>query len=431
MKKLNILIVAHEFSPSQGSECAVGWNLVNNLCKYHNITVLFAETNQFNTSEYEGDIYQHTLFHGEINGLTLIPVPQPIITKLYVKINTLIKSDNSAIGFAPLYYAGYKHWQKEVFNIVSRLIKSEKFDLVHQLTSISFREPGYLWKLGIPYVWGPCSGLVRMPSSFYRSLKISEISFELIRRLVNFIQSKFSLRIRKAIQKASMIYSVTIDDYNYFTSKAKCDVKIMLDVGGYGNSFNKSSIKSNNKALKILWVGRLVYTKALDILLNSLSLEPKLKNKVELSIIGDGPLRKQYEKLANKLNLNNIIWLGDVAHENVFEFMQNSDVLIHTSIKEATSAVILESLTYGLPVICHDAFGMATAINEKCGIKIPLSSPQTSINGFSDAIQKLVNNRSLLSALSNGAKIRSQELSWENMAKRISCDYVDIANTLN
>lgn len=53
MKKLNVLIVAHEFSPSQGSECAVGWNIINNLYKFHNVTVIYAKTNQFKTSNYK------------------------------------------------------------------------------------------------------------------------------------------------------------------------------------------------------------------------------------------------------------------------------------------------------------------------------------------------------------------------------------------
>ena len=35
------------------------------------------------------------------------------------------------------------------------LIRSDGFDLIHQLNMIGYREPGYLWALDLPYVWGP------------------------------------------------------------------------------------------------------------------------------------------------------------------------------------------------------------------------------------------------------------------------------------
>ena len=436
MKRLNVLIIAHEFSPSQGSECAVGWNIITNLCTYHNLTVIYAKTNQFNTFNYENSISNYIADNGTFSGLNCISVPQLKKTNFFVNINNLIKSRNSAIGFAPLYYLGYKEWQKEAYKIALNLNKETKFDLIHQLTSISFREPGYLWKLDIPFTWGPCSGMVRMPSSFYESLTFKEMSFEVIRRLSNYLQSNFSSRIKKATKKASLIYTVTDDDYRYFKLKATCQVKRMLDVGSYTiSSITARTFLEDCEKLKIIWVGRLVYTKALDLLLKSLSVNRSLNSQVELTIIGDGPLRLKYEKLSTQLGLTNIVWMGDISHEEVFRVMNDADILVHTSIKEATSAVILEALSFGLPVICHDAFGMSYAINDNCGLKIPFESPQRSISGFYNAIKELANDRKLLIKLSEGAIMRSKELSWDAMAETIANDYIKIyndnANTTN
>lgn len=436
MKRLNILIVAHELSPKQGSECAVGWNIVTNLSKYHNLTVIYAKTNQFQTSDYESSVKEYFTNKEEFLGLKLVPVPQPKTTIFFVKINSLIKSETSAIGFAPLYYTGYKAWQKKAFQTASILLKESKFDIVHQLTSISFREPGYLWQLNVPFVWGPCSGLVKIPTSFYGILTLKEIGFELLRKTANFFQSNFSYRINRAINKASIIYPVTIDDLIYFKSRTKFDVRQMLDVGTYLRLNNNISIKNNdNSPLKLLWIGRLVYTKALDLLLYALNLDTRLNEKIELTIIGDGPLFNRYQDLSVKLNLVNITWLGNISHNQVFSQLQNSDVLVQTSIKEATSAVILEALTFGLPVICHDAFGMSYAINETCGIKIPLITPNKSIEGFSKAILKLTSQPEELARLKKGAINRAKELSWNSMAMTIANDYLTIhknhENTIN
>ncbi len=430
MKQLNVLIIAHEFSPTQGSECAVGWKIVTNLAKHHNLTVLYAKTNQFNTSQYEESVCQYLSKGFFSKELTLIPIEQPKATRVFVKINSLISSKNSAIGFAPLYYAGYKAWHKEAFKAAKIVIKEKNIDIVHQLTSISFREPGYLWKFDIPFVWGPCSGMVKIPLSFFVSLTFKEISFELIRRFSNYVQSNFSFRVKKATKKAALIYAVTDDDFRYFKLRANCQLKRMLDVGSYNmKPVRTRNILQDNEKLKIIWVGRLVYTKALDLLFKSLSLNNKSLNSfIELTIIGDGPLRLKYENLSKELGLKNIVWKGDISHEEVFRAMGKSDILVHTSIKEATSSVVLEALSFGLPVLSHDAFGMSYAIDESSGLKIPFESPEISAIGFHNAIKELANNRKLLSKLREGAIRRSKELSWNSMAKTIADDYIKIYN---
>jgi glycosyltransferase involved in cell wall biosynthesis len=96
---------------------------------------------------------------------------------------------------------------------------------------------------------------------------------------------------------------------------------------------------------------------------------------------------------------------------------------VHTSLREATSNVIPEALSTGLPVICHDINGMSIAINDKCGLKVPLSSPKESIDGFCEAIYTLAKNNELLNRLQKGAYQRAKEISWDSMAETIANDY--------
>jgi glycosyltransferase involved in cell wall biosynthesis len=82
----------------------------------------------------------------------------------------------------------------------------------------------------------------------------------------------------------------------------------------------------------------------------------------------------------------------------------------------------------GLPVICHDAFGMSSALNDKCGINVPVISPAESVKGFHNAMEKLVVNRSFLKELKTGAFKRAGEISWDVMAETMANDYIAIAN---
>jgi glycosyltransferase involved in cell wall biosynthesis len=103
--------------------------------------------------------------------------------------------------------------------------------------------------------------------------------------------------------------------------------------------------------------------------------------------------------------------------------MARGHVLIHSSVKEGTPHVVLESMAQGMPVICHDACGMGVAVDENSGIKVPLHDPATSVAGFRNAILRLCNEPDLLSKLSQGALARATQLTWDNKVKQVADTY--------
>lgn len=425
-RRLKILITAHEISPVVGSECSSGWNIITRLGSFHDITVLYAETNQFGTNNYKEQIERYILKNGNIPGVEFIPVKQPAITILITRINKKLSDKRTSVGISLLYFLGVKFWEKSLYRFVMDLIKEKEFDIIHHFNHISFREPGYLWKIDKPFIWGPASGLSRVPVSFLYSMPKREILYNLLRNFLNRFQVIINRRISKAINNSSLIYFVTSDDGAFFLKKGR-RVENLLDMGAYEVTPRNERIPEI-KPIKVLWIGRFSFLKALDILLKSIESSVLLKNNLELHIIGDGPQKDYYQKLASDLELHNVKWHGQIPKGMVFKIMKESDLLVHTSIKEAASAVILESISAGLPVICHDAFGMSFAINESCGIKIPFYSPSESIVGFRNALEKICNNPELINQLSIGAIERAKELSWDSVAEKIASDYSSIAN---
>jgi glycosyltransferase involved in cell wall biosynthesis len=107
--------------------------------------------------------------------------------------------------------------------------------------------------------------------------------------------------------------------------------------------------------------------------------------------------------------------------------VSQADVLAFTSVQEGTPHAVLEALSLGVPVICHDACGMGVAVNHTCGLKLPMTSPVASVNGFADALVQLISDPELLGRLSAGALRRSRDLSWEAKVKRISDVYREVA----
>lgn len=425
--KLDILIIAHELSPIKGSECSVGWNIVTRLAKYHNITVLFASGSQGNNPTYINAVNSYIATNGAIDGLTFINIDQPRLTTWIADINKYFKK-LTPIGLPVLYYLGYKYWQKAAFHKAKVLHKNKNFDVVHQLTQIAFREPGYWWKLGIPFFWGPTGGIGTntLPKEFQKLLSKKFRLLEYIRTIANFYQFNVSARVIKANKNAAVIYAYSIEDAYLLKKRASGEIKLMLDTGSINHANSFFSTKTNSSILNGIWCGGLIERKAATILLKALAISKLTKEDIKFKIIGSGPQEKALQKEAKILGLNNIEWIKNVDHEMVFKLMSDADFFVHTSLREATSTVIPEAISSGLPVICHDAFGMAIAINETCGIKIPLKSPEDSILGFHHAIELLIKNRNLLEKLKLGARKRSVEISWDVMSQTIANDYSTI-----
>jgi glycosyltransferase involved in cell wall biosynthesis len=426
--RLRVLIIAHELSPIKGSECAVGWNIVTRLSKYHDVTVLYASSSQDrHNNGYVNAINKYLLTSTPIIGLTLINIDQPAVTKLIASANKMF-TKLGPTGLPVLYYLGYKYWQKSAFSKAKKLHKIENFDVVHQLTQISFREPGYSCKLGIPFFWGPTGGASTLPKGIYKALPWQFKILENVRSFSNIYKFNFVPRFIKANRNASIIYAFSKEDANRLKKRAKGQVKIMLDVGTHSHSKNSISDTGDSSVLRGIWCGRLTDYKAPSILLNALALSQLTREKIKFKIIGSGSLERSLIKMAEDLNLNNIEWIKEVNHREIFELMKHADLFVHTSLREATSSVIPEALSMALPVICHDAYGMSIAVDETCGIKIPFISPEESIKGFHEAIERLILNRSLLEELKKGANKRSLEISWDIMAETMASDYTAIVN---
>jgi len=163
--RLSVLVSAHEVSPVLGSECSSGWNILTRLGNHHNLTVLYAETNQFKTNDYKYEVEKALEENSDIK-TEFLSIPQPKITRLISKLNRFISGSETSVGIPPLYFLGVYFWERSVLKTAKRLHKLNNYDLVHHFNHLSYREPGFLYKLDLPVIWGPMSGTFNLPYSF-------------------------------------------------------------------------------------------------------------------------------------------------------------------------------------------------------------------------------------------------------------------------
>ena len=389
-KQMNVLISAYAVSPNHGSEPGVGWNWVIELSKYCNVHVI---------TEAE--------FKKEIE-VALQNLPQKDNIQFYFNdIGEKARKMCWNQGDWRFYYY-YNKWQKKTFQIAIEIINNNSIDVIHQLNMIGYREPGYLWKIKeIPLVWGPVGGLGGIPYSYLSLFKGKECVMRVLKSFINEIQI-YQPKIQKAIKNADLILAANSVAKNSLQRFRKDDVILCSEAGTTLINNVNTHCLSENEELIITWIGRNIASKALILALESLL---KLKHlNLTLHVIGVDFKDVDFGK---KNELTNVIFHPWMAHQDVQQLLNSSNIFLFTSLFEATGTVVLEAIDKGVPVICHDICGQGDVINETCGIKIPAINPKLSIIGFSEAITKLYNNRVLLKSLSDGAIKRASEITWE------------------
>jgi glycosyltransferase involved in cell wall biosynthesis len=384
------------------------------LAKFHDVTVLYGDVKAGHQSRKAVESW---LFNnGTISGLNLVYVPPTPKVVSWERLHRI-----PGLWFA--YYRAYNLWQREAFKVATLLHRQQAFDLSHMLTLVSYREPSYLWQLDIPFFWGPIGGAENVPIAFWPSLALTENGRPVTRDIFNRVQVKLAFRARYAARKARLVWGASQEDLTLINSKWGARGAHLIETGTTPHHVVNPP-RTDGRSLRMIWSGLHVARKALPLLLAALH---ELGNDPDwtLTILGYGPCTRKWQKLAETLNLSStrIRWLGQLPHEQAVQAMLEADVLVHTSVKEGSTTVLMEALALGRPVICHDIGGMSYVIDSTCGIKVPLIKPKKSIAGFHHAIKLLIDEMGLLAKLSKGASTRAADFTWDQMARKISNAY--------
>ncbi len=100
----------------------------------------------------------------------------------------------------------------------------------------------------------------------------------------------------------------------------------------------------------IVSVGRLIYPKKQDILIEALK---SLDEKFELILIGDGYAKEDFKKFAQDLGLKKRVhFIGKV--KNPFKYVSKSDIFVLSSRSEGFPNVLVEAMICKIPVISTD-----------------------------------------------------------------------------
>jgi colanic acid/amylovoran biosynthesis glycosyltransferase len=119
---------------------------------------------------------------------------------------------------------------------------------------------------------------------------------------------------------------------------------------------------------RLLYVGRLVPRKGLDVLLRALPRVTAQAADVELEVVGDGPVRAEYQRLAERVAAGRVIFRGARPPADVLEALRRAHILIVPSRTlpsgeaEGSPVVTKEALAVGVPVVATSSGGLPETV---------------------------------------------------------------------
>ncbi|WP_016951922.1 glycosyltransferase family 4 protein [Anabaena sp. PCC 7108] len=150
---------------------------------------------------------------------------------------------------------------------------------------------------------------------------------------------------------------------------------------------------------------------------------------VKATLLGDGSERSNIEAFRTSEKLEDTIYLqGKVPNNEVYNYLQNADLLISTSLGEPYGRSIVEAMSMGTPCICHDSGGPAEIIeNEVDGLLVK----ELTSKAFADAIAQIYTNRQTWQYLSKNAINKARNWRSEVVLTCLENTLLELSQTKN
>jgi glycosyltransferase involved in cell wall biosynthesis len=346
----------------------------------------------------------------QLSGMRVIEWTEPPVLGRAERLNSMLKP-----GYAP-FYARTRRW------IRAALAHGERFDLAHQPVPVAMRFPSPVAGLGIPYVIGPVGGSLDSPPGFaaeeggapwyvgLRSLDRGLLRTPLLRR--SYEQADCVLGIAPYVREH--LDGLRIRRFATLSETA---------LAGLPEPVHRTA---NRAEVRLLHVGRLVRTKGVRDTIRALDLVRDLP--VSLDVVGDGDDRAACAALVAELGLGDRVRLhGRLARAGIDDFYRRADLFVFPSYREPGGNVAFEAMGFGLPLIVCDRGGPGAAVDDSCGIRLPVQSPDQLARDVAAAIAELAKDPARRLALGQGARRRVTDVGlWTGKMDRIDAIYAEV-----
>lgn len=389
---MKILLFAYACEPNRGSEPGVGWQWALNMSadKQKEVYVLTRSNNKDVINAY---------WAGS-------KCPVNLHFFYYDLPKTLVWAKHHGLP-VNLYYTW---WLVGSVNFAKRLHEEIHFDMAHHLTFGVFRDPCPLYKLNVPYIIGPVGGGEVTPERLTCLYSAKERFYEWLRGMMNKV-ALLNPMVIKCFNNSSLILTKTQDTKDLIAKWAdKTIVHLELGIKSVSNYFVERDIDI------FLFVGRFTYWKGVKLVLKTFEQYSYTHPSARLLMIGKGEMEREIKQFAasHNLNIEIIPW---IKQEELQHYYSTAGAMLFPSLHDSSGNVVLEAISFGLPVICLDCGGPASVLGETLKELVV----ETKNNDVSNVVDGIVEKMELVSAneefrrtIREKCTKRAQEMLWYN-----------------
>jgi len=340
---MKVLLSAYSCEPNKGSEPGIGWRWALEVARMgHEVRVL---TRAYNRASIEQELIQASF----VSNIKFFYYDQPLLS------GWLRKGNRGS-------YLYYFIWQWGAYRLARKVHKKEKFDQVHHVTFGSIRLPSFMGNLGIPFIFGPVAGGERAPWRLRMGYGWRGWIKDGLRDLSNLL-IRIDPMVRRTFRQAERIYVTSKETLSLLPRKYRQKGIVQLAIGFHSSELTAAPEQYSpgpitNSSFKVLYVGRVLFWKGMCLGLAAFARLIEKRPDAQLTIVGSGPDQQRWRALAKNLGVGERVeWLHWVDRKELPALYVAHDVFLFPSLHDSGGMVVLEAMSYGLPIVCLDLGG--------------------------------------------------------------------------
>ncbi|MEO0769325.1 MAG: glycosyltransferase family 4 protein [Cyanobacteria bacterium J06649_4] len=408
-KPLKVLISAYSCEPGKGSERGVGWGVVREMAKRHDVWVLTRPDESKDAIEAE-----------------MACNPMPNLHFVYFTLP--FWQDSLRLGQSGAMQIHYYLWQIQAYFVARRLHKEIGFDLSHHVTFVKYSSPCFLSLLPIPLVWGPVGGAESAPGPFWKDFDLRARAYEWARIIVRSL-GEIDPFVKLTARRSAAVRATTKDTAKKLYEMGADSVHILPESGLPDSDISTLSHYPIpiNEPVKFISLGRLLHWKGFHLGVQAFA-AANLPNS-EYWLCGEGPEREKLEALAKDLGVGDRVkFFGLLPREACLNKLQDCHALVHPSLHDSGGWVCLEAMAAGRPVLCLDLGGPGVQVTEDVGFKVAAHTPEQVIADLAAAMKKLAENPHLCAEMGGiGRALIQKKHSWKVKGEELSQLYEKVS----
>lgn len=349
---MKVLASAYACAPAWGSEPGAGWYWVRSMAEHNDVWLI-------TPTQWARRVEPYLKKYPDVAGrLHLVPVDIPEWTRGF----RAAKRDRHLLH-------AYL-WQRAAARAGKKLHREIGFDVAHHITwTVNWLPAGVSRIPGLPFVWGPVSGMTGTPRSLYRWLGWRGRIQESVREtLLPIARRAFgSSPVRSAALVLAQNHEVGRWAREHTNNPVVVEPVVCVPMFRLPPATERADAEGRQK--KAVFGARFAAWKGLRIAIAALS-RPEAAEWT-LDVYGKGPEERPARRLARKLGVESRVrFLGYVPIKELESAISKADAFVHPSMHDAPPFAVAEALAMGTPVICLDYGGPAALVGKGQGVLV-------------------------------------------------------------